>query len=99
MEGGEGETQVVADPKNNKKKTLSPRHGSSPVVSECDGDYHFDKRGPLVWQLPVIDAGNKSGSIEFSCGGCPDDFFPVHVTFYAKKTYSGIQVKPISRCS
>jgi hypothetical protein len=40
----------------------------------------------------MIDANNKTGTMEFSCGGCPDDFFPVRVSFYSKKSYSGIQV-------
>ena len=69
------------------------RHGSgTPVVAECDGDYTYEKRGALLWQLPMIDAKNKTGSIEFSCGGNPDDFFPVQVAFFSKKSYSGIEV-------
>jgi hypothetical protein len=68
-------------------------HGpGSPVVSECDGDYTYEKRGALLWQLPVIDGSNKTGSMEFSCHGCPDDFFPIRVSFYSKKAYSGILV-------
>ena len=70
------------------------RHGSgAPVVAECDGDYTYEKpRGALLWQLPMIDAKNKTGSMEFSCGGNPDDFFPVQVAFFSKKSYSGIEV-------
>lgn len=69
------------------------RHGSgAPVVAECDGEYTYEKRGALLWQLPLIDAKNKSGSMEFSCGGNPDDFFPVQVAFFSKKSYSGIEV-------
>ena len=45
-----------------------------------------------VFQLPVIDASNKTGSMEFACGGNADDFFPVRVSFYSKKSYSDIQV-------
>jgi hypothetical protein len=68
-------------------------HGSgAPVVAECDGDYTYEKRGALLWQLPLIDANNKTGSMEFSCGGNPDDFFPVQVAFFSKKSYSGIEV-------
>lgn len=71
-------------------------HGvNAPVVAECDGDYTYEKRGALLWQLPVIDASNKSGSMEFSCGGNADDFFPVHVSFYSKKSYSEIKVLDI----
>ena len=45
-----------------------------------------------IFQLPVIDASNKTGSMEFACGGNADDFFPVRVSFYSKKSYSDIQV-------
>jgi len=73
--------------------TIPIPHGSgTPVVAECDGDYTYEKRGALLWQLPMIDAKNKTGSIEFSCDGNPDDFFPVQVAFFSKKSYSGIEV-------
>ena len=71
-------------------------HGAgAPVVSECVGNYSYEKLGCLLWQLPVIDASNKSGRMVFSCHGRPDDFFPIRVSFYSKKTYSGIQVKAL----
>lgn len=67
---------------------------NAPVVAECDGDYSYEKpRGALLWQLPVIDASNRSGSMEFACGGTADDFFPVEVSFYSKKSYSEIKVR------
>ena len=47
----------------------------------------------FLFQLPVIDASNKTGSMEFACGGNADDFFPVRVSFYSKKSYSEIQVQ------
>jgi hypothetical protein len=73
---------------------LYSSHGpGTPVVSECDGDYTYEKRGVLLWQLPVIDGSNKTGSMEFTCHGVPDDFFPIRVSFYSKKSYSGIQVR------
>jgi len=73
--------------------TIPIPHGvNAPVVAENDGDYTFDKRNGLQWRLPVIDATNKTGSMEFSCGGNPDDFFPVHVSFFSKKTYSQIKL-------
>ena len=69
-------------------------HGvGAPNVSECEGEYQHDtRRGALLWQHPVIDAGNKGGSMEFSVSGCPDDFFPVTMSFTSSKTFSGIQV-------
>ena len=41
-------------------------------------------------QHTLIDANNKSGSLEFSVGGNPDDFFPVKLSFNSTK--SGIKV-------
>jgi len=69
-------------------------HGSgAPNISECEGDYiHDTRRQQLLWQHTIIDSNNKSGSMEFSCGGNPDDFFPVSVSFTSTKSYSGIQV-------
>lgn len=69
-------------------------HGSgSPNVSECEGDYtHDTRRGMLLWQHPVIDAQNKTGSMEFSMAGNPDDFFPVMMSFTSSKTFAGIGI-------
>lgn len=65
----------------------------SVVVNECDGDYHHDsRRGVLEWQLAVIDASNKSGSMEFSAPGRPNDFYPVQVQFVAKTLYCDMRV-------
>ena len=46
----------------------------------------------IIWNLPVIDASNKTGSLEFSIAGHPDDFFPVNVNFMSKKSYCDLQV-------
>jgi len=74
--------------------TIPIPHGvGAPNVSECDGDYtHDSRRGVLVWQHPLVDRDNKSGSMEFSVGGSPDDFFPVKMSFQSSKSYSGIEV-------
>ena len=58
-----------------------------------DGEYHYDhKHSVLEWQLPVIDSSNKSGSMEFSIAGHPEDFFPVSVTFTSRKSYCDLKV-------
>jgi len=69
-------------------------HGvGAPNVSECEGEYtHDTRRGVLLWQHPVIDAENTTGSIEFSVSGAPDNFFPVTMSFTSSKSFSGIQV-------
>ena len=62
-------------------------------MSEVDGNYKHDSRhNVLEWSLPVIDATNKSGSLEFSIAGQPDDFFPVTINFLSRKSYCDIQV-------
>lgn len=68
----------------------------APVVGDCDGEYNYDSRkNTLYWSLPVIDESNKSGSMEFSVGGHPDDFFPVKVSFVSKKSYCDIQITDV----
>ena len=69
-------------------------HGvGAPNVSECEGEYtHDTRRGALLWQHPLIDASNASGSMEFTVGGAPDDFFPVTLSFNSSKTFGGIGV-------
>ena len=70
----------------------------APVIGEIDGEYRHDsRRNTLEWCLPGIDAKNKSGSLEFSIAGQPNDFFPVQVSFISKKNYCNIQVFPFNR--
>jgi hypothetical protein len=50
----------------------------------------------LDWQLPIIDASSKQGSLEFNIAG--DDvnaFFPVGVSFISEKTFCDIDVSII----
>ena len=64
------------------------------MVSDCEGEYYHDSRkNMLEWKLPLIDDSNKTGSMEFSINGHPDDFFPVHVSFVSKKSYCEIEVR------
>ncbi|KAH3701457.1 hypothetical protein DPMN_076445 [Dreissena polymorpha] len=68
----------------------------APVVGDCDGEYSYDSRkNVLHWNLTLIDASNKSGAMEFSVGGHPDDFFPINVSFVSKKSYCDIQVTDV----
>lgn len=65
----------------------------APVIGDLDGEYkHDSRRNILEWCLPVIDANNKTGSLEFSIAGQPNDFFPVSVSFVSKRNYCDIQV-------
>lgn len=69
--------------------------GCTPVVSECDGNYnHESKRNQLTWSLPIIDASNKAGSLEFSAPrAIPNDFFPLNINFTSKSSYASIKVR------
>lgn len=68
---------------------------TAPVMNECTGDYDYDKRkGALVWRVPVVDANEKSGAMDFTAAGAiPDNFFPVTLTFHSKSSYCGIKVE------
>lgn len=72
--------------------------GITPNISECDGDYHHDSRkNLLLWNLPLIDASNKQGAMEFSVGSSiPGDFFPVEVSFSSKSLYADLKPTLIS---
>ena len=66
----------------------------APVIGDLDGEYRHDsRRNILEWCLPVVDMKNKSGSLEFSIAGQPNDFFPVSVSFVSKTNYCDIQVR------
>ncbi|XP_031549783.1 coatomer subunit delta-like [Actinia tenebrosa] len=73
-------------------------HGvGGPVVGELDGEYHYNhKQSQLEWQVPVIDISNKSGSMEFTIAGHPEDFFPVNVSFFSSKTYCDVKVTEVT---
>ncbi|KAJ7990448.1 hypothetical protein DPEC_G00300420 [Dallia pectoralis] len=75
----------------------TPSGVGAPTVGDVDGEYKHDgRRNVLEWRLPVIDADNKSGSLEFSIAGQPNDFFPVHVSFVSKRNYCDIQVVKVA---
>ncbi|MEQ2180892.1 Coatomer subunit delta [Goodea atripinnis] len=70
-----------------------PSGVGAPVIGDLDGEYKHDgRRNILEWCLPVIDANNKTGSLEFSIAGQPNDFFPINVSFVSKRSYCDIQV-------
>ena len=72
--------------------------GVTPSITECDGEYNHDSRKhQLLWNLPVIDASNKQGAMEFSVGSSiPGDFFPVTLTFVSKTLYADLKPAQIT---
>uniref|UniRef100_A0A4W4FYJ8 Coatomer subunit delta n=1 Tax=Electrophorus electricus TaxID=8005 RepID=A0A4W4FYJ8_ELEEL len=75
-----------------------PSGVGAPVIGDLDGEYRHDgRRNVLEWYLPVVDVKNKTGSLEFSIAGQPNDFFPVNVSFVSKGNYCDIQVTKVSQ--
>ncbi|CDQ58604.1 unnamed protein product [Oncorhynchus mykiss] len=75
-----------------------PSGVGAPVVGDLDGEYRHDsRRNVLEWCLPVVDVNNKTGSLEFSVAGQPNDFFPVNVSFVSKGNYCDITVAKVSQ--
>lgn len=71
--------------------------GVVPSITECDGVYNHDPRKHnLQWNLPVIDAANKQGAMEFSApSSIPGDFFPIEVSFVSKTLYADLNIAKI----
>ena len=72
--------------------------GVTPSITECDGEYSHDSRKHLLlWNLPVIDASNKQGAMEFSvASSIPGDFFPVTLSFVSKTIYADLKPAQIT---
>ncbi|KAL5479170.1 hypothetical protein EMCRGX_G022660 [Ephydatia muelleri] len=74
-----------------------PAGVGSPVIGELDGEHFYDpKKHTLEWRLPVIDASNRTGSMEFTVAGLPSDFFPINVSFTSAKPYCSIEVTRVN---
>ena len=66
------------------------------MIGELDGEHFYDpKKHTLEWRLPVIDASNRTGSMEFTVAGLPLDFFPINVSFTSAKPYCSIEVSVV----
>jgi coatomer subunit delta len=51
----------------------------------------------LDWSIPLVNADERSGSLEFSVGGDDvDTFFPVKVAFVAQGSMAGVQVVSVN---
>ncbi|OLY79393.1 Coatomer subunit delta [Smittium mucronatum] len=68
--------------------------GSKPIIGEIDGSYETNRSsGNLEWQIPIINASSRSGSLYFQIrSDNPDVFFPVSVNFVSTTTYCQVKV-------
>lgn len=75
----------------------SCRAGSYPTVPSHTGEWSLNPSShSLDWSIALVNADNRSGSLEFSVGG--DDagtFFPVKVSFAAQGSLAGVSVTSV----
>lgn len=70
---------------------------ATPSITECEGDYQHDSRKHVLhWNLPIVDAANKAGAMEFSVpSSIPGDFFPLEVSFVSKTPYADLKIADV----
>mmetsp|Transcript_12055 Transcript_12055/g.28240 ORF Transcript_12055/g.28240 Transcript_12055/m.28240 type:complete len:518 (+) Transcript_12055:397-1950(+) len=69
-----------------------------PDVASCDSGTHRHNRGAeeLVWEVDMVDASNKTASLEFNVQQKDADaFFPIMVSFRSKQLHAGVQVATV----
>jgi len=77
-------------------------------TSECptvnsieEGDYRFDGRnGCLLWEIPLVDGSNRSGSMEFVVPACDTEaFFPIEASFHSNRIFCPVKVAEVVNMS
>ncbi|PCH34288.1 hypothetical protein WOLCODRAFT_87391 [Wolfiporia cocos MD-104 SS10] len=79
--------------------THGNRDGSYPTVSLHSGEWALNPSShSLDWSIPLINAEERSGSLEFAVGGDdPGAFFPVKVAFVSEGSIAGVHLASVSR--
>lgn len=74
-----------------------PALAAPPQVNQIDGDYQYDARKSVwIWKIDILDSDNTSGSAEFVIPAAnPSAFFPIQVSFTAKKTLCDLVVSQV----
>ncbi|KAI8802419.1 hypothetical protein BJ742DRAFT_541575 [Cladochytrium replicatum] len=68
--------------------------GVPPSIGDAEGSYRVDKqKRSIEWEIPFIDASNRSGVLEFSV---PSEdvsgFYPISAKFHSVKTLTKVEV-------
>jgi len=73
--------------------------GSYPVVASHTSEWQLNPSSHrLDWTIPLVNAEDRSGSLEFSITGSEvNTFFPVHVSFVGLGSIVGVRVASASR--
>mmetsp|Transcript_2466 Transcript_2466/g.6892 ORF Transcript_2466/g.6892 Transcript_2466/m.6892 type:complete len:513 (+) Transcript_2466:124-1662(+) len=72
--------------------------GAAPNVDRADGSYDFDDAtGTLIWQIPSLNEGTTSSSMEFAvtAGADNSEFFPIRVGFMSSTILSEFAVEDV----
>ena len=71
--------------------------GSYPTVTSHTGEWALNPSvHALDWNIPIINADDRSGSMEFSVGGdAPGAFFPVKVSFIGEGSIAGVHLASV----
>lgn len=75
--------------------------GALPSIINIDGSYRINSAAnELVWELPIVDSTNSSGSLEFSIQQKDTDaFFPIVAHFSSKQLYCALDVLEVAAAS
>ncbi|KAI8614843.1 Mu homology domain-containing protein [Chytriomyces sp. MP71] len=68
---------------------------SDPIIQSADGNsYQVNRQARMIdWQLPLIDASNMNGVLEFTVNDeNVDGFFPIRVAFSSLRPYCSVAV-------
>lgn len=68
-----------------------------PRIESADGSYkHNASAQELVWEIPLIDKSNSTGSLEFNIPQRnADAFFPITVSFSSQKLFCNVDVTSV----
>nr|GMD50625.1 coatomer subunit delta-like [Ipomoea batatas] len=74
-----------------------PSLREAPNIQQIDGDWRYDSRNSILeWSIVLIDASNRSGSLEFVVPAAdPSSFFPISARFSSSKTFNDLKVTNI----
>mmetsp|Transcript_23160 Transcript_23160/g.61928 ORF Transcript_23160/g.61928 Transcript_23160/m.61928 type:complete len:514 (-) Transcript_23160:306-1847(-) len=64
------------------------------IISMDSGNHRHNRSAEeLIWEIPLIDSSNKSGTLEFNVAQKDSDaFFPINIGFGSQQLHAGIDV-------
>ncbi|KAL2917363.1 coatomer subunit delta [Polyrhizophydium stewartii] len=91
----EYELQNTALELHNVEITIPYPGGTPPTVGDIEGHYKIDRQKRAIqWSLPLIDASNASGMLEFNVQSEDvDGFYPIQIQFSSSRLLNPIQAR------